>query len=219
MDCRSVARPCEASAAPARKGRRSRGRACWVGVALLFGSAASAAAQTSRPAPDRAALERHFAERLTDAVLVGHWQMTRAEGLAGRDLLSEPRRERYTITGVAKEDEEHWVFAARIEYGETDVTVPLRLRVVWAGDTPVVTLDDVAIPGVGTYSARVLFHENFYAGTWRGDGYGGVLSGQILKREQYERLRERWEQGAPTNPNAGNQPGAASEPAPTDGGT
>ena len=173
-------------------------REVWALIVLGVVSAAAASAQTSQPArPDRSALERQFAERLTDVVLVGYWQVTRAEGLAGRDLLSEPRRERYTIEGVVKDDDDHWIFAARIRYGETDVTVPLRLQVVWADDTPMVTLDKLAIPGIGTYSARVMFYENFYAGTWLGDGYGGVLSGQILKREQFDKLKGRLGNDAP----------------------
>lgn len=143
--------------------------------------------------PAQAALKKRFSEMLSDVVLVGTWQMTRGEGLAGKAKLSPPRTERYSIESVHKADADFWQIRARIEYaagdGEgVDVTIPLRLRVVWAEDTPIITLDKVGIPGVGVYSARVMIYHNFYAGTWFGEDYGGVLSGQILKRADHERL-------------------------------
>jgi hypothetical protein len=55
---------------------------------------------------------------------------------------------------------------------------------VWAEDTAIITLDKMALPGLGTYSARVMVYRGFYAGTWFGTNYGGVLSGQIVKEEK-----------------------------------
>ena len=51
----------------------------------------------------------------------------------------------------------------------------------WAGDTPVVELTDLTIPGLGTYTARVLFYRDEYAGTWKGKNAGGQMFGRIVK--------------------------------------
>ena len=38
----------------------------------------------------------------------------------------------------------------------------------------------VYIPGVGTYTARVVLYRDQYAGTWSGKNYGGQLFGKII---------------------------------------
>lgn len=129
-------------------------------------------------------LERELEAKLTGSVFEGTWQMTGKEGLDGKAPLSEARSETYTIAKAAKTLDDHWLIHARIQYGDTDVTVPIPVRVVWAGDTPIITLDKLPIPGIGRYSARVMVYGNFYAGAWFGDGYGGVLSGRILRDEK-----------------------------------
>ncbi len=67
----------------------------------------------------------------------------------------------------------------RIKYGDHDVTVPIVITILWAGQTPVMTLDKVVVPGLGTFSARVVFHEDKYAGTWSHDDVGGHLFGKV----------------------------------------
>lgn len=138
--------------------------------AIAFGQAGGAA-----ELPDRAKLEQDFAEKLTNVVLVGKFAEVTPDGL------SEGRTERYTIKSVRKIKGDVWMFEARVQYGERDVTVPMPLEVVWAGDTPVVTLENTAIPGLGTYSARVLFYRELYSGTWVAPNHYGVLSGRIMK--------------------------------------
>jgi hypothetical protein len=56
--------------------------------------------------------------------------------------------------------------------------------VKWAGDTAVITLDKVTIPGLGTYSARVLVFEGTYSGTWSAGDHGGMLHGIIRKKDK-----------------------------------
>jgi hypothetical protein len=51
--------------------------------------------------------------------------------------------------------------------------------VAFAGDTPVIIVDNVGVPGGGTYSARVMIYEKTYAGTWNGGDHGGLLNGVI----------------------------------------
>ena len=140
----------------------------YVGLVLLL---ASFGCSRNVP-PDRAALERQFEESLTGATLVG--QFTHGD----RPGLSE---ERYTIQKVSKLQGDLWLFTARVQYGSRDVTVPMPLTVQWAGDTPVITLTDLSIPGLGAYTARVLFYRGQYAGTWSGKTAGGHLFGRITK--------------------------------------
>ena len=141
----------------------------------------------SETAPTRkltqAELEKQFEESLTGATLEGIWQMTGKGGLRGNAPLTEPKKERYTITTVTKTGTEHWIVTARIQFAENDVAVPVLVRVLWAGDTPMITIDDLAIPLIGTYSARVMFHNGFYTGIWYSNNrnYGGVMSGRIVK--------------------------------------
>ena len=65
-----------------------------------------------------------------------------------------------------------------------DLTVPVPVQVKWAGKTPVITVDKVSIPGLGTFSARVLLDNDRYAGTWSHDEKGGHLFGEILPADK-----------------------------------
>ena len=157
--------------------------------AILFAAAAVLPAQdqpapTTAPArPTRAALEKQLEQMLTGVVLKGTWQMTGKEGLAGKAPLTQPLTERYTILSVEKALEDNWLINARVQFAAKDVTLPIMVRVVWAGDTPIITLDELKMPLLGTYSARVMIYRGFYSGTWFGADYGGILSGQIVKIE------------------------------------
>jgi hypothetical protein len=129
----------------------------------------------------RRELEKQFEGMLTGAVLKGTWQMTGEEGLKGLAPLGEARAEEYTISGVSRAGGDYWIINARVQYADKDVTLPITVRVLWAGDTPIITLDKMGLPGLGTYSARVMIYRGFYSGTWFGTNYGGVLSGQIVR--------------------------------------
>jgi hypothetical protein len=72
-----------------------------------------------------------------------------------------------------------WLFKARIKYGDHDVTVPIPLQVSWAGKTPMIVVDQISIPGLGTFDARVLIAGDRYAGTWQHGDVGGHLFGKI----------------------------------------
>jgi hypothetical protein len=129
---------------------------------------------------DRAALEEKFAENLSGVVFAGSYSVTRD----GREKPAQ--MEKYTITRVSKvkEKEDYWLFATRIQYGKTDLAVPLTLQVKWAGDTPVITLTSLTIPGLGTFTSRVMIYGDLYAGTWQHDKTGGHLWGRIEKIEK-----------------------------------
>ena len=127
--------------------------------------------------PEQAELEKKFKELLTDCVFDGHWCML------NDGKLGEEKSEKYTIQGVTKSGQDVWLIYARMQYRGKEVSVPVPVQVKWAGDTPVITLDKVSIPGLGTYSARVLVFNNTYAGTWSASDHGGMLHGVIQKKE------------------------------------
>lgn len=138
----------------------------------------------SRPTvPSRDQLEKEFQESLTGAVLEGVWQMTGEGGLKGVAPLTDPKPDKYAIASAKKINDDTWVINARIQFGDKDVTVPVPVRVVWAEDTAVITLNDLAIPMIGTYTARVMIHHGFYSGVWYcgQKNYGGVMQGRIIK--------------------------------------
>ena len=52
---------------------------------------------------------------------------------------------------------------------------------LWAGDTPMVSLTDLTVPMLGSFTVRVIFYGDRYAGTWQHDAVGGHLFGVIEK--------------------------------------
>jgi hypothetical protein len=152
-------------------------RFLWLFIAALSLTFGYTQEQPAPAKPDQAELEKKFKEQLTDCVFDGHWCMMR-EG-----TLSDERSEKYGITAATKSGQDVWIIYAKMQYRGKEVSVPVPVQVKWAGDTPVITLDKVSIPGMGTYSARVLVYEKTYAGTWSAGDHGGMLHGLIKKNE------------------------------------
>ena len=117
--------------------------------------------------------EKRFEEMMTGVTLVGHSTRANKEGVGGE--------ERYGIDKVSKLAGDTWLLHARIKYGSHDLAVPIPVTIKWAGDTPVITLTDLTIPGLGTYTARVLLYRGQYAGTWSAKDHGGELFGKIVR--------------------------------------
>ena len=119
--------------------------------------------------------EQRIANYLTGAKFVGSYTID-SKGL------NNAKEETYTISKAEKlPEEDMYRLTARIQYGDTDGEFPMDLKILWAGNTPVITLDKVWIPGLGTFSARVLILNGRYAGTWDHDAVGGHLIGRIVK--------------------------------------
>ena len=118
--------------------------------------------------------EKQFSQMMTGVTLVGHSTRLNKDGIAGD--------ENYAIDTVSKLTGETWLIHARIQYRTHEVPVPVPVVIKWAGDTPVITLTDLSIPGVGTYTARVLLYRGQYAGTWSGQKGGGQIFGKIVRR-------------------------------------
>jgi hypothetical protein len=133
--------------------------------------------KSSQEAPSQEELEQKLSEKLSGATLVG--QFTVSDVNDGKPLAQD----KYQLGKVHKLPNGLWSIEARIQYGEHDVKLPLALPVKWAGDTPVITVTKVAFPGLGTYSARVLFYDDSYAGTWSGSTHGGEMWGKIVKAD------------------------------------
>lgn len=118
------------------------------------------------PASEQAKLEREFETMLTNATLVGSFSVgSRISG------------DRYKVTKVTHLAGDKWLIHSQI--GKKDISIPVPVTVRWAGDTAVIMLTDVGLPGMSTYSARVLFYRGQYAGTWSSPKHGGQMWGVI----------------------------------------
>ena len=93
-----------------------------------------------------------------------------------------PAKEEYTIKSVKKLTKgDIWIFQARIKYGKQDVTLPVPVPIKWAGKTPVIEMDSLKIPLLGTFSAHIVIDDGKYAGTWKHGKVGGHMFGEIKK--------------------------------------
>lgn len=120
-------------------------------------------------------LLKAFEKRMSSSKLIGQFTITGMEN-------EKPRIEEYHILSVRKlEKGDYWELKARIKYGDHDITWPIQVEVKWAGGTPVITVDRLTIPRLGTFDARVLIRKQQYAGTWSHDAVGGHMFGRIEK--------------------------------------
>jgi len=137
-------------------------------------------ATPNRDAPIVAAqtLEARFAAALSNATFNGRWCLLQ-DGIMGAE-----QEDKYTIIGAQKVGGDTWLIRTRIQYGERDFVAPLPVQVKWAGDTAVIVVDNLAMPGGSrAYSARVLVHDGTYAGTWSGGDHAGLLMGVITRTQ------------------------------------
>ncbi|MFN7922464.1 MAG: hypothetical protein U0Q16_20335 [Bryobacteraceae bacterium] len=124
----------------------------------------------SGSASDQQKREDEFAAMMSGATLVGKFSSGKSDQL---------KEDRYFISKISRLAGNVWIFQTRM--GEHDVPVPVK--VVWAGDTPMITLTDAGIPGMGSFTARVLFYRDQYAGTWSSSkGHGGQMFGRIERK-------------------------------------
>lgn len=159
-------------------------------------TAAQSAGGSEEPAEGGAAeapegRDERFATFMTGKKLVGRYTVL------GKSNGEMPEEE-YTISRCEKLPEANlFRFTARIRYGDTDTELPMDLPVEWAGDTPMISLSNLWIPGLGTFSSRVLIHRDRYAGTWTHGEVGGHLFGVIRDAEDPEESDSRRNDGTP----------------------
>ena len=121
-------------------------------------------------------MERDFTERMRNVALVGHFTIEGRETGGGSP-------ERYEIARVVKVGDDRWRFDVHMVYGSVDVTLPVVVPIVWAGDTPMVSITDFTIPTLGTFTARVFFYDDRYGGSWQHGRFGGLMYGEIEQRD------------------------------------
>jgi len=144
--------------------------ACVLGCGLIASSRAEEPGKAAAPTPEQ---EAKFIATLTNATLKGRWC-----GFKDGQLGPE-KEDSYTIVSVTKLGGDQWQINARMAYGGKDIDLPIPAQVKWAGDTPVLILDNVSMGTARTYSARVMIYEKTYAGWWTAPDHGGLLNGVI----------------------------------------
>jgi len=129
-------------------------------------------------AAESSQLERFkdFEAQLNNVTLTGFFTVV------GKD--KPPAKESYTILSVSKFGKgDLWVFNTLMKKNSQEVQLPIPLPVKWVGDKPVIHMDNLNIPTMGTFSAYVLFDGDKYAGTWAHGKTKGHLYGTISKRK------------------------------------
>lgn len=146
----------------------------------------SAVADDSASKPT-AEQEKQFSEKMSNTTLIGRFTFD--------DKMDQvPKPELYEIKSVTKVVGNLWTFTVRIKYGKVDAALPVTVPVVWADGTPMVSLKNATIPGMGGgFSAHVIFEGDRYAGTWQHNAKGGHMFGTIKKTSEMK------EEGAVTD--------------------
>jgi hypothetical protein len=139
----------------------------WLAGRLGIGSVVDPASLTEA--------ERQFAERMRDVALVGSFT------IAGRDDRA-PRPDRYGISSVEKVGDDLWRFNASMDCCGVNGSIPVVVPMRWNGDTPMIMMTDTSLPGLGTFTVRLFFYGDRYAGTWQHGETGGHMSGRIEKQ-------------------------------------
>jgi len=132
---------------------------------------ASAEAKAAAPTKKtQAELEADLAKLLSGATLEGSFNTT-GPARDGARLSAD----KYTLGDVRKLAGNQWM----IQYTFRDSVIPLPLTIEWAGDTPVIIVDNRTILGQGPYSARVMFFADHYSGYWKHGERGGSMFGVV----------------------------------------
>ena len=128
------------------------------------------------PATSLPAAERAFAERMRGVTMVGTFTVSGRED-------QPPGKDRYEIASVEKVGDDLWRFNAKMDCcgaaGQSGI--PIVVPMVFVGDTPMIMMTDHSLPGIGTFTVRVFFHGDRYAGTWQHGDVGGHMTGRIEK--------------------------------------
>lgn len=117
--------------------------------------------------------EERFTKMLSNVTLNGRWCLVK-DG-----ELTPERDESYSIVGVQKVEGDKWIVNAKLKYQQQMIVAPIPVRMQWVGGAALMIVDDLTVPGGGTYSARVLFHSGTYSGTWSGGDRTGMLHGLV----------------------------------------
>ena len=120
-------------------------------------------------------VERQFTEGMRNVTMVGSF----TDG--GREDQT-PRADGYDIASVEKVGDNLWRFNAALHCCGVNGAIPIVVPMQFIGDTPMIMMTDTSLPGIGTFTARVFFYGDRYAGTWQHGAVGGHMSGRIEKK-------------------------------------
>lgn len=123
--------------------------------------------------------EERFKVLFTKASLSGRWAPLR-DGALGE----ERGGDKYNIVSAVKGEGDNWIISAKMKYRDQEFVIPVPVKMKFAGDTAILTVDNLTIPNGGTYTARLLFYERTYSGTWKGQRGGGMLYGTITNETE-----------------------------------
>jgi len=125
-------------------------------------------------AQELTSLEKAFQDSMSNVTLAGRFSRQGATNLS---------EDKYVIEKVTKLKDDLWQFDAVVAYRGQNMKMPIPVHVKWAGDTPVITLTDEMVAGMGKFTVRLVIYRGQYAGMWSGaDGHGGgQMFGTITK--------------------------------------
>src|SRR5262249_49054530 len=128
-----------------------------------------------KPKATQEELEARFKALLTKAYLSGRWSP-----IENGKLGPEKQEDKYEIVSAGKVKDDQWVISAKMRYGKNEMTIPVPVQVKWSGETPMIVVNNLNMGPNRNYSARVLFFDGTYSGSWNSSsGYGGVLYGTV----------------------------------------
>lgn len=144
--------------------------------AIVVGHAAPVSAQGD------ADVEAKFTAMLKNATLKGTWAPVAKGKLGG-----ERGDDTYKIARVEKKEDGKWSVVSVFKVGDREIEFPIACSVKFAGDTGILILDNVRTgQGAAQWSARVMFHDDVYAGRWwetANKEHGGTINGTITRAE------------------------------------
>ena len=142
--------------------------------------------QVGKSIPPLAELIKKLESSLSGATLVGVFTVD------GLNSDRPPKPDKYTLGKVKKLPEaDLWSFEAKVAFSAPDKTIPVVVPIKWAGDTPVIELTNTTIPGLGTFSTRLFFYEDRYAGTWKHGPFTGHMYGRIERAGEPKNHNEK----------------------------
>ena len=138
----------------------------WVVGRLGIGSVVDPASLTD--------VERQFTDRMRDVTMVGSFTVAGGDDRTGRP-------DQYNIASVEKVGADLWRFNAAMDCCGIHTAIPIVVPMRFSGDTPMIMMTDTSLPGIGTFTVRLFFYGDRYAGTWQHGTVGGQMTGRIEK--------------------------------------
>lgn len=122
-----------------------------------------------------------FSAMLKNATLKGTWAPI------DQRLLGNDKEDGYQIASATKKEGDTWEIVYKMKLQGREINFPLPVTVKFAGDVAVMILEDSPV-GIGqTWSARILFHDDVYAGSWwnkdKSKSKSGIVSGTITREK------------------------------------